>query len=128
MEIKRLNHIAIATSKFEETIQFYRDVLGFTGSDPSPERGLRMIFLYGKDGVNFEIVELGPGEENSCVFDGKNHIAFDVDDVKRVQEELTKKGVPLLCEMEDLPAFHTRVIKIRDPNHIVIALRQNINI
>ena len=128
MEIKRLNHVAIATARFEETIQFYRNVLGFTWSGPPPEGGQRTVFLYGQEGVCFEIVELRPGEENACVFAGKNHIAFDVDDVKSVREELAEKGVPLLCEMEDPPAFHTRVIKIKDPNHIVIALRQNINI
>ena len=41
MEIKRLNHVAIATARFEETIRFYHDILRLTGGGPTLENGIR---------------------------------------------------------------------------------------
>lgn len=127
MEIKRLNHFAIATAQFDKTIQFYRDILGFAETAPVEEGGLRTSFLYCRDGVGFEIIELDAGERAALMPDGKNHIAFDVDDVKVTHAELSARGAPLLGAIEDLPEFHTRLIKLKDPNNIVIALRQDID-
>ncbi len=96
MKVKRLLHTRMRVSDLEETIRFYRDILGLevVSRHESP-RGSKLAFLKVPGGL--EEIELCafPASGPVQVQEDLVHLAFEVDDLDRAVSELEAKGIPI---------------------------------
>ncbi len=94
--IKKLLHTRMRVSDLEQTIRFYRDVLGLevVSRHESP-RGSRLAFL--KVPGSEEEIELCsfPSSGPVRVQEDLVHLAFEVEDLDKAIGELEAKGVPI---------------------------------
>ena len=96
MQIKKLLHTRMRVSDMEQTLKFYRDVLGLEVVEQkvSP-RGSHLAFLAVPNSE--ELIELCsfPGSGNVQVQEDLVHLAFEVPDLDDTIQELQTKGIPI---------------------------------
>lgn len=96
MKVRKLLHTRMRVDDLEQTVAFYRDVLGLDVVErhESP-RGSRLAFL--KAAGSDELIELcsypasGPVEVQPDLV----HLAFEVDDLDASIRELSERGIPI---------------------------------
>ncbi len=96
MQIKKLLHMRMRVSDMEQTLKFYRDVLGLEVVEQkvSP-RGSHLAFLAVPNSE--ELIELCsfPGSGHVQVQEDLVHVAFEVADLDDTIQELKAKGIPV---------------------------------
>jgi len=96
MQIKKLLHMRMRVSDMEQTLTFYRDVLGLEVVEQkvSP-RGSHLAFLAVPNSE--ELIELCsfPGSGHVQVQEDLVHVAFEVADLDDTIQELKAKGIPV---------------------------------
>jgi catechol 2,3-dioxygenase-like lactoylglutathione lyase family enzyme len=127
----KADHVMIGVSNFEETMQWYKEKLGFREERRWTVKelpGVQLAYLE-LNGFRIEIVGGGKGRDPSIPSNFAEHIAtkgyahlcFRVDDVDAVMAELKQRGVPTFVPAEDYPqGAERRVGFIRDNNNNVI--------
>ena len=108
MKLGRLNHIGIATPSIEESIRYYRDVMGATKiREPFDleAQGVKVCFVdtpgeQGTFGTQIELIEpLGPDSPIAMFLEnnpsgGQHHVCYEVEDIgdaRKWFEELGKR-------------------------------------
>ncbi|MGH2734997.1 MAG: VOC family protein [Actinomycetota bacterium] len=92
MDVKGLVWLGTRTSKFDETVAFFRDVMGLT---PFHEAGdVAVLKLAG--GEWFEV--FGPNDTEHAHFDTGPVGEFLVDDVAEARSELESRGVEFIAD------------------------------
>lgn len=96
--IKGLGHIAVRTKNLEESIHFYKDILGLKeafrmcGEDGKPF----MVYFYVAPGQFIELFPNGTkATEKGKDVIGLVHICLEVEDVQAAFEEMKKKDAPI---------------------------------
>ena len=97
-----VEHIGIAVRELEDSKKIYCDILGLelTGEMTLPERGVKVAFLE-TGNTKVELLE-GIGDESPVSKfverkgPGVHHLCFEVEDIRRVLEELKEAGVRLI--------------------------------
>jgi len=96
MQIKKLLHMRMRVSDMEQTLKFYRDVLGLEVVEQkvSP-RGSHLAFLAVPNSE--ELIELCsfPDSGHVQVQEDLVHVAFEVADLDDTIQELQAKGIPV---------------------------------
>ncbi len=102
MSIKGIDHIGIAVASLEESVPFYRDILGLTflGVEEVPSQKVRVaMFSVGESRI--ELLE--PTSDDSPVAraiekrgQGMHHIAYSVDDTSAEVDSLIQKGIRMI--------------------------------
>jgi methylmalonyl-CoA/ethylmalonyl-CoA epimerase len=96
--IKKLHHVAVAVESIEQSLGFYRDVLGLEDIRMLmvEDRGLKVALIQAGDS---EIELLEPTTEDNTVKrflerrgPGLHHICFQVDDIEAGMRELGQRG------------------------------------
>jgi len=102
MQTKKINHIGVAVNSIENSVPFYRDILGMTyeGSEEVAEQQVRVAFL-GVGESRIELLEPTSPDSPVAGFLGKNgegihHIAYEVPDLERALADLQAAGVRLI--------------------------------
>ena len=94
--IKKLLHTRMRVSDMEETLRFYKDILGLEVVERkrSP-RGSDLAFL--KTPNSDELIELCsfPSSGKVQVPEDLVHLAFEVDDLDKTMRYLKEKGIPI---------------------------------
>ena len=94
--IKKLLHTRMRVSDMEETLRFYKDILGLEVEERkrSP-RGSDLAFL--KIPNSDELIELCsfPASGKVQVPEDLVHLAFEVDDLDKTMAHLKEKGIPI---------------------------------
>jgi len=94
--IKKLLHTRMRVSNIEETLRFYRDILGLKVVERkrSP-RGSELAFLSVPN--SDELIEICsyPASGKVQVQEDLVHLAFEVDDLDQTIADLKEKGVPI---------------------------------
>ncbi|MGH7274510.1 MAG: VOC family protein [Nitrospiria bacterium] len=94
--IKKLLHTRMRVNDMEETLWFYRDILGLEVAERkrSP-RGSDLAFL--KIPNSDELIELCsfPASGRVQVPEDLVHLAFEVDDLDKMMAYLKEKGIPI---------------------------------
>ena len=94
--IKKLLHTRMRVNDMEETLRFYRDILGLevAGRKLSP-RGSDLAFL--KIPNSEELIELCsfPASGKVQVPEDLVHLAFEVDNLDKTMAYLKEKGIPI---------------------------------
>ncbi len=111
----KLNHIALSVPNLEESVQWYKEILGFKELSRMtiPHNGVNLAFLKGGD-LGLEILEVQganplPPERSHPDTDnnthGVKHICISVDNNREFVEKLRRKGVKIVFEPEGMPSY-----------------------
>lgn len=122
----KLLHTSITVKDMDETINFYTNNLGLKLSKRKeiPENNAEIAFLE-EENSDYKI-ELTYWKEKKGYSEGDqlDHLAFEVEDMNNIINELKQKGVKIVKE----PYSHSNSTKIiafiQDPNDIWIELIQ----
>lgn len=115
MKALKIDHIGIAVKNLDETLAFYRDVLGLEvgGTEVVEDQGVKVAFLpVGDSEVELleSTTEDGPIakyiERNG---EGMQHIAFQVDNIEEAIEHMKEKGMRMI---DDKPRYGAGGAKI----------------
>ncbi len=144
MDATGVSHIAICVRDLDESLKFYRDILGMrvtldqvqdttTGGLPHvykhARRTRRTVHVhYGEGDTKPSLVltnhpgDQADGEPIKLDQVGISHISFTVTDVKTLAEELTSKGVQLAGPMDSFANSQGGVssIFVYDPDGILV--------
>jgi catechol 2,3-dioxygenase-like lactoylglutathione lyase family enzyme len=139
MMIRRLEHYNIRTTKFEETVKFYDDVLGMKCKRaPMAPETMPATWIYDDSGV--AAVHLTPvdpkdpltsysriaqyrGVDKDAAFQGSgaiDHVAFECDGYDEILGRLKKHNVEYAAN--DFPNFSLKQLFIKDPNGVTLEL------
>jgi methylmalonyl-CoA/ethylmalonyl-CoA epimerase len=106
MKLGRLNHVGVATPSIEQSVAFYRDVMGAEAiHEPfdMPTQGVRVCFV---DAPNFQVELIEPLGENSPIHGflvrnpagGQHHMCYEVPDIHEAKAWFEGKGAKVLGE------------------------------
>ena len=106
MKLGPLNHIGVATPSIEDSIVFWRDVMGATEIHKPfdmPTQGVKVCFV---DTPNCQIELIEPLDENSPIhgflaanpLGGQHHLCFEVPDIHAAKAEFEAIGKRVLGE------------------------------
>ncbi len=118
MTITGIDHINIGTSHLEDTVAFFRDVLGLTVG-PRPDFPFSGAWLYAAGTAIVHLVELakpkGPSSDSAL-----DHFSFRITDYDATLTRLTAANLEFTAF--DVPGTTTRQIFVRDLNGVSIEL------
>ncbi|MGI5873918.1 MAG: VOC family protein [Bacillota bacterium] len=107
-------HVTIHTARFEESVAFYRDIVGLTEEQRLPG-GRRIVFL--TTAPEETAIELIEEEAPSPVGDGIS-VGFNVEDVAAKRRFCLKKGVDATEIFS--PGPNVAFFFVKDPNGVTI--------
>ena len=102
MDANKIDHIGIAVNSVEESLIFYRDILGleFLGIEEVPSQKVKVaMFKIGESKI--ELLEPTSPDSSIAAFlekngQGMHHIAYSVTDASRAVTELIEKEVKMI--------------------------------
>ena len=113
--IKKIDHIGIAVRNLEEAMTIYTDILGLEceGTEKIDEQKIIVATIL-VGGVNIELLQPthpdGPiGKFIEKRGEGMHHIAFRVDNIDKMLDELKKQGTRLIDEKPRIGADGARI-------------------
>ena len=121
----KLIYTGIRVKDLEKSIEFYSKVLGMkvTGRSKVEETKGETVGLVSEEGGHLlELNYYGKGSNFDTKYgvgDGLDHLAFQVDDLKKAIVEARKAGYPVVLDMKTRTSRWTY---IQDPNGIYIEL------
>ncbi len=149
--INAISHIAVGVTDMEQSLGFYRDVLGmhisldteeelpgFAGSDAQKRRA---VYMRWREGPHETFIVLDQqlsrepfGEPPTLFQVGTHHWGFWVDDVDGVVERAEAAGVPIIVQPVDADTIaygepaggKCRSAFLRDPDGNVVQLDQRV--
>ena len=126
MMLNRLNHIAIALNNLDDGIKIYKDIFGVTISDrlALPKHGVTTIFVKLKN-TNIELLE--PLGQNSPIskfliknpLGGIHHLCYEVNDISKSIDKLSKKGYTILGEGIPREGAHGKPVVFLHPKQFI---------
>ena len=103
MGLKKIDHIGIAVKDLEAAKRFYEGSLGLKVEHEEIVRDMKIAFVPVGE-VNIELIE--PLREDGVIGkfiakkgEGIHHIAYEVDDVSAVLQDLASQGIKLVDEV-----------------------------
>ncbi len=120
--IGRLNHVAIAVPSLDESVKFYKDVMGAEVSEyvDLPEHGvtvcvvelpntkIELLQVLGEDSPVKKFIEKRPKG-------GIHHVCYEVRDIHEAIDTLKKKGVQVLGSGKPRIGMHGNDVVFLDP-------------
>lgn len=120
--IGRLNHVALAVPDLAAAASRYAEQLGARVSAPQalPEHGVTVVFV---DLPNTRIELIEPLGEASPIAGflarspqgGMHHVCFEVDDIRRARDRLTREGARVLGDGEPRIGAHGKPVLFLHP-------------
>jgi glyoxylase I family protein len=130
MQFKSVHHIAIIVANYEQSKYFYTNILGFSivreifrAERNSYKLDLAMNGVFTIELFSFPNPPARPSQPESC---GLRHLAFSVDDIEIVINDLKLKGVD--CEPIRVdPYTQKRFTFFADPDGLPLELYEAID-
>ncbi len=105
MKVLKLDHVGIAVKNLDETIGFYKDVLGLELADVEvvEEQKVKVAFLPVGD-TEVELLESTSDDGPIAKYierngEGVQHLAFLVENIEEAIAEMQEKGMRMIDEM-----------------------------
>ena len=121
--IKGLDHVVIVVSNMDRSLDFYGNALGLIiHHDGRKDGGDKKSFLGTKSSTLVVLMEdpnRGKGQ-SECV-QSIGHLAFSVDNVEKVKEELRAKGIKFI-EVKADKAKNTKAYHFLDPDGLELEI------
>jgi methylmalonyl-CoA/ethylmalonyl-CoA epimerase len=129
--IGRLNHVAIAVKDLAAATAVYRNALGATVTEPTPqpEHGVTIVFV---TLPNTKIEFLEPLGENSPIAKfleknaegGIHHICYEVDDIIAARDQLKAQGARILGDGNPKIGAHGKPVLFLHPKDFLGTLTE----
>jgi methylmalonyl-CoA/ethylmalonyl-CoA epimerase len=111
--LRQIDHIGIAVQNLDETVAFYRQVMGLAVSSTEVFNGMKIAFLRIGDSELELLEDLTPdgaiARHIAKRGEGLQHVAYRVDDIERELQEMRANGIELIDERPRPGARHARV-------------------
>jgi len=120
MGVGMLDHFNIRTRKLDDTVSFYRDILGLENGE---RRKLRCpgAWMYSEGRPGLHLVDISsPSEPQKPDSGVVHHVAFASRDFNGMKARLQSKGVAF--DIRQVPGGELWQIFVRDPNGVMIEL------
>lgn len=105
MKVLKLDHVGIAVKNLDETIGFYKDVLGLDLAEIEvvEEQKVKVAFLPIGD-TEIELLESTADDGPIAKYierngEGVQHLAFQVENIEEAIAEMQEKGMKMIDEM-----------------------------
>lgn len=132
-KLGKINHVAIAVTDLEKSIDMYRNVLGAKVSEPEPqeEHGVYTVFVeLGETKIEL-LYPLGKNSPISNFLEknkngGIHHICLEVSDVYEAMAMMKEKGVRVLDKQPKIGAHGKPVVFLhpKDCGGVLVELEQ----
>ena len=111
--LERIDHIGIAVTNLDETVDFYRTVMGLEVSATEAFNGMKLAFLRVGDS-ELELLEDTTPDGAIARFiakrgEGIQHVAYRVENLEQALAEMRARGVRLIDETPRPGARQARV-------------------
>jgi len=116
-------HACIAVANLDESVNWYRNVLGFEPIQRQdfPELSSRVVFLE-SNGVELELVEskhFTPARRpdpptNHVLTQGISQLSFRVNNIEEVLEQVKNRSIPTALDLVDAKQLRLKAFFIRD--------------
>lgn len=148
--LKEIMHVGITVSNIENSIKFYRDILGLTLKGQAIMEGketdalfamnnckVKIAYLNGSDNIISPPIELLEFVNNKTIKDKPqlnkisiSEICFRVDNIEKVYKHLIDNNVEYLSEPQefDFTAYgfsKSKALYFKDPDGIILELMEN---
>lgn len=122
---KRIHHVAIICSNYENSKDFYVNKLGFTILNEvfRKDRGSYKLDLAINEHYQIELFSFPnpPARQTQPEATGLRHLAFEVDSVEQAKRELESKGI--MCEdIRVDPITRKTFTFFRDPDNLPLEI------
>jgi methylmalonyl-CoA/ethylmalonyl-CoA epimerase len=111
--LRQIDHIGIAVNNLDETVAFYRQVMGLEVSSTEVFNGMKIAFLRIGDSELELLEDLTPdgaiARHVAKRGEGIQHVAYRVDNIERELQEMRAKGIELIDAQPRPGARHARV-------------------
>ncbi len=120
MSVGTLDHFNIRTSKLEDTIRFYEDILGLNSGD-RPNFTFPGAWMYSEGKAVVHLVDISQTSERQKPDSGVvHHVAFASRGFAGMKQRLQSKGVAF--DARQVPGGALWQIFVHDPNGVMIEL------
>ena len=148
--LKEIMHVGITVTNIENSIKFYRDILGLTLKGQAIMEGketdalfamnnckVKIAYLNGSDNIICPPIELLEFVNNETIKDKPqlnkisiSEICFRVDNIEKVYKHLIDNNVEYLSEPQefDFTAYgfsKSKALYFKDPDGIILELMEN---
>jgi catechol 2,3-dioxygenase-like lactoylglutathione lyase family enzyme len=120
LPLKSLHHVARRTKHLEQSIAFYRDVLGFR-EIPRPALGFSGAWLFNYSLQIHLLYDETIGDPAGQIYSRDDHLAFFTDDVAAVERLLTEHGVPFRVNIQADTGLKQIFFRDPDGHHVEVA-------
>jgi len=125
MKMIGMGHIAVNTGNFQESLKFYRDILGFEEISTTNWGDFDMTMLGMPDGGAIELFDYGlradrAQSDNSVV--GYRHFALLVEDVDGWEAKLKENGIEISMAPVEMPVLGIKGLMCLDPDGVEVEL------
>jgi catechol 2,3-dioxygenase-like lactoylglutathione lyase family enzyme len=124
MGVGMLDHYNVSTRNLDDTVRFYRDVLGFVNG-PRPPFDFPGAWLYSDGHPVLHLNDISPTDKpqrpDSGVID---HIAFGSRGFEAMKRHLAQQGIGF--RVNEVPNSTRRQIFLTDPNNVLIELNYDV--
>jgi methylmalonyl-CoA/ethylmalonyl-CoA epimerase len=98
--LQRIDHIGIAVENLDETVAFYREVMGLEVSSTEVFNGMKIAFLRVGDSELELLEDLTPdgviARHVAKRGEGIQHVAYRVDNIDQALQDMRAKGIELI--------------------------------
>lgn len=129
MKVDQIHHIAINTKDINESIRFYRDVLGLKQGETVQLDEFALTYFALPSGGSLELFDYegrNPQVKRADEEVGLRHLAFTVEGVAEREKELREAGVRITLPTTEIPSLGIRVVLFLDPNGVTIEFCENL--
>jgi catechol 2,3-dioxygenase-like lactoylglutathione lyase family enzyme len=120
MSVGTLDHFNIRTSKLDDTVRFYEDILGLKNGD-RPNFTFPGAWMYSEGKAVVHLVDISQTSEQQKPDSGVvHHVAFASRDFAGMKERLQSKGMAF--DARQVPGGALWQIFVSDPNGVMIEL------
>jgi methylmalonyl-CoA/ethylmalonyl-CoA epimerase len=111
--LQQIDHIGIAVKNLDETVAFYRQVMGLEVSSTEVFNGMKIAFLRVGDSELELLEDLTPdgtiARHVAQRGEGMQHVAYRVDNIEEALQDMRAKGIALIDERPRPGARKARV-------------------
>jgi methylmalonyl-CoA/ethylmalonyl-CoA epimerase len=111
--LQHIDHIGIAVQNLDETVAFYREVMGLEVSATEIFNGMKIAFLGVGDSALELLEDMTPdgaiARHVAKRGEGMQHIAYRVENIEQALADMRAKGIELIDERPRPGARQTRV-------------------
>jgi lactoylglutathione lyase len=126
--IKKVDHITINAKDIEQSLFFYKDILGFQPKPTKDFKDHRYYFFEIPGGVTLDIGEYDFDEsysEDSITAKGRmRHLAFEVEDILEFEKRINESGYSFFAPIEYRETLGFSSGLVHGPNGIELEFLQ----